>query len=56
MALQSIPLTIFQDLENPDPALHEQAWGAALVLLTFVLVVSVLSKAVLARNRRKLSR
>jgi len=55
-ALQSIPLTIFQDLENPDPALHEQAWGAALVLLTFVLVVSVLSKAVLARNRRKLSR
>ena len=55
-ALQSIPLTIFQDLEAPDPALHEQAWGAALVLLTFVLVVSVLSKAVLARNRRKLSR
>ncbi len=54
--LQSIPLTIFQDLEQPDPALHEQAWGAALVLLTFVLVVSVLSKAVLARNRRKLSR
>jgi len=56
LPLQSIPLTIFQDLENPDPALHEQAWGAALVLLTFVLVVSVLSKAVLARNRRKLSR
>ena len=56
VALQSIPLTIFQDLEAPDPALHEQAWGAALVLLTFVLVVSVLSKAWLARNRRKLSR
>jgi phosphate transport system permease protein len=56
LPLQSIPLTIFQDLENPDPALHEQAWGAALVLLAFVLVVSVLSKAVLARNRRKLSR
>jgi phosphate transport system permease protein len=56
LPLQSIPLTIFQDLENPDPALHQQAWGAALVLLTFVLVVSVLSKAVLARNRRKLSR
>jgi phosphate transport system permease protein len=55
-ALQSIPLTIFQDLENPDPSLHAQAWGAALVLLTFVLVVSVLSKAALARNRRKLSR
>jgi phosphate transport system permease protein len=55
-ALQSIPLTIFQDLENPDPAYHTQAWGAALVLLTFVLVISVLSKAALGRSRRKLSR
>jgi phosphate transport system permease protein len=55
-ALQSIPLTIFQDLENPDPALHTQAWGAALVLMGFVLVVSVLSKSFLARSRRKLTR
>jgi phosphate transport system permease protein len=55
-ALQSIPLTIFEDLEQPDPALHAQAWGAALVLMGFVLVVSVLSKAVLARSRRKLTR
>jgi phosphate transport system permease protein len=54
-ALQSIPLTIFEDLEQPDPALHAQAWGAALVLLTFVLVISVLSKAALARSRKKLS-
>jgi phosphate transport system permease protein len=55
-ALQSIPLTIFEDLEQPDPALHTQAWGAALVLMGFVLVVSVLSKVALARSRRKLSR
>ena len=55
-ALQSIPLTIFQDLENPDPALHEQAWAAALVLMTFVLIVSILSKVALARSRRKLTR
>jgi phosphate transport system permease protein len=56
LPLQSMPLTIFQDLEQPDPALHTQAWGAALVLMSFVLVVSVLSKIVLARSRRKLSR
>jgi len=55
-ALQSIPLTIFEDLEQPDPALHTQAWGAALVLMGFVLAVSVLSKVVLARSRRKLTR
>ena len=55
-ALQSIPLVIFEDLEQPDPALHAQAWGAALVLMGFVLVVSAVSKAFLARSRRKLSR
>jgi ABC-type phosphate transport system permease subunit len=54
--LQSIPLTIFEDLENPDPALHAQAWAAALVLVTFVLVISILSKAALERSRRKLTR
>jgi phosphate transport system permease protein len=55
-ALQSIPLTIFQFLESPDPADHERAWAAALVLISFVLVLSVMSKAVLARSRRKLAR
>ena len=55
-ALQSIPLTIFEDLEQPDPKLHAQAWGAAFVLMAFVLVVSVLSKLALARSRRKLTR
>ncbi len=55
-ALQSLPLTIFQYLESPSPDDHARAWAAALVLMSFVLVISVLSKAVLARQRRKLSR
>ena len=55
-ALQSLPLTIFELLESPDPADHSRAWAAALVLIAFVLVLSVVSKAVLARSRRKLSR
>lgn len=55
-ALQSIPLTIFENLESPDPADHARAWAAALVLMSFVLVVSLLSKAALARSRRKLAR
>ncbi len=55
-ALQAIPLTIFQYLESPNPDDHARAWAAALVLMTFVLAVSLLSKAVLARSRRKLSR
>ena len=55
-ALQSLPLTIFELLESTDPADHSRAWAAALVLIAFVLVLSVVSKAVLARSRRKLSR
>jgi len=54
--LQSLPLQIFEYLESPDPADHARAWAAALLLMAFVLVVSVASKLVLARQRRKLSR
>jgi phosphate transport system permease protein len=54
-ALQSVPLSIFQLSESPDPSDHAKAWAAALVLMTFILVVSLLSKALLARSRRKLT-
>jgi phosphate transport system permease protein len=53
-ALPNIPVLIFTYSEQPDPALHEQAWGAALVLMAFVLVASLTAKALLARSRRKL--
>jgi phosphate transport system permease protein len=55
-ALPNIPVLIFTYSEQPDPALHEQAWGAALVLMAFVLVASLSAKALLARSRRKLGR
>jgi phosphate transport system permease protein len=53
-ALPNIPVLIFTYSEQPDQALHEQAWGAALVLIVFVLVASLGAKALLARSRRKL--
>jgi phosphate transport system permease protein len=55
-ALPNIPVLIFTYSEQPDPALHEQAWGAALVLMAFVLVASLSAKALLARSRKKLGR
>ena len=55
-ALPNIPVLIFQYSEQPDEVLHEQAWGAALVLMVFVLVASLVAKALLARSRRKLGR
>jgi phosphate transport system permease protein len=55
-ALMTIPLKIFELSDSPDPADHARAWAAGIVLLGFVLVTSLVSKAFLARQRRKLSR
>jgi phosphate transport system permease protein len=55
-ALPNIPVLIFTYSEQPDPILHEQAWGAALVLMAFILFASLTAKALLARSRRKLGR
>ena len=53
-ALQSIPVTIFTYSESPDPALHAQAWAAALVLIAFVLVTSMAARAALGWHQRGL--
>jgi phosphate transport system permease protein len=54
--LPNIPVLIFNYSEQADPALHEQAWAAALVLMTFVLLASLAARALLARSRRSLGR
>jgi phosphate transport system permease protein len=54
-ALPNIPVLIFTYSEQPDPALHEQAWAAALVLMAFVLIASLAAKALFARSRSRLA-
>ena len=49
----SIPLAIFQLSESPDPADHARAWALALVLISFVLLTSLLARALLHYSRRK---
>jgi phosphate transport system permease protein len=53
-ALASIPVTIFEYSEAPDPALHEQAWAAAFVLIAIILVTSLLARFLHDRSRRRL--
>ena len=53
-SVQSIPLTIFFDSESADPALHQQAWAAAFVLIMFVLVTSLTARLLLERSRKRL--
>jgi phosphate transport system permease protein len=52
--VNSIPFTIFTYSEAADPALHEQAWALAFVLIAFVLVTSLVARFLLERSRRKL--
>jgi phosphate transport system permease protein len=53
--MASIPMFIFTSAEQADPALHEQAWGAAFVLIIFVLVASMIARAFGLRSRRRLT-
>jgi phosphate transport system permease protein len=46
----SLPDTIFKYAISPYPEWHEQAWAAALVLLTLVLVTNIVARFILRRN------
>jgi phosphate transport system permease protein len=53
-ALASIPVTIFRLSESPSPTSHDQAWGAALLLILFVLLLNIVARAFYARSRAKI--
>jgi phosphate transport system permease protein len=53
-ALPTLPVTIYEDSESPDPSAQAAGWAAALVLIGFVLVMNVLAKVFAARKKRKL--
>lgn len=50
-ALSNIPVSIFNLSEQADPSGFQRAWGAGLVLLTFILVANVAARSLAARNR-----
>jgi phosphate transport system permease protein len=54
--LANIPVYIFNASEQADPGGFTRAWGAALVLMAFILITSLGARALLARSRRKLTR
>jgi phosphate transport system permease protein len=54
-AMPNVPVSIFSLSEQPDPAGITRAWGAAFVLLSFILFASLGARALLARNRARMS-
>jgi phosphate transport system permease protein len=53
-AMPNIPVTIFELSESPSPQDHAQAWAAALVLIAFVLILSVVARTFHERSRRRI--
>jgi phosphate transport system permease protein len=51
--MDALPLFIFVNARQPYPVLNEQAWGAALLLLAFVLTINVLVRAPAWRQSRR---
>jgi phosphate transport system permease protein len=55
-AIPNIPVTIFTLSEEANPEGFARAWGASLVLLSFILFASLGARALLARGRRGVAR
>jgi phosphate transport system permease protein len=55
-SLPNIPLDIFNLSESGGASNTAAAWGAALVLMAFILVGSLSARGMLARSRRMMSR
>ena len=54
-ALPNIPVDHLPGTRSlPTPAKHAQAWAAALVLIVFVLLISIVARVLSARMRRRL--
>ncbi len=53
-AMAAVPLLILFDSESPEESLNQQAWAAAFVLMTFVLIASLVARYLLSRRQQKL--
>jgi phosphate transport system permease protein len=53
-ALPNIPVTIYSLSEQANPEGFTRAWGAGLLLLSFIMFTSLGARALLARSKRKL--
>jgi phosphate transport system permease protein len=52
--LASIPMFIFTSAEQADPTLHQQAWGAAAVLIGIILIASLIARWFADKSVRRL--
>jgi phosphate transport system permease protein len=49
--MNSLPYQIYNDVISPTPAVVNRAWGAALTLVTMILILNLLARLVARRSR-----
>ena len=48
--MNSLPLQIFNDVREPNPQLVTRAWGAALTLITMILLINIVASLAVRRS------
>ncbi|HZL07813.1 MAG TPA: phosphate ABC transporter permease PstA [Candidatus Dormibacteraeota bacterium] len=48
--MNSLPLQIFNDVREPNPQLVTRAWGAALTLITIILLINIVARLAARRS------
>jgi len=49
--MNSLPVQIYNDVTSPTSAVVERAWGAALALVTMIMLLNVAARLVAKRSR-----
>jgi phosphate transport system permease protein len=49
--MNTLPILIYTDIQSPRQAIVDRAWGAALTLVAFVLILNVVARIVSRRSR-----
>jgi len=49
--MNSLPIQIFNDIQNPNPVIVERAWASALTLVTLVLIITLGARLAARRSR-----
>jgi phosphate transport system permease protein len=49
--MNALPIQIFNDIASPRNAIVSRAWGAALTLVTLILILNLVARAIARRSR-----
>jgi phosphate transport system permease protein len=49
--MNSLPIAIYNDIQSPNSAIVDRAWGAALTLVALILILTLIARFIASRSR-----